>query len=204
MELALRRDMEEQRLISDRHLEAMGRDMRDIIYSDELTTNVDANKLLRNTLTLTFRAHRIDDWSFYDETKLMGEGAVSYCRFDEHPGLDNIASWVHDQLIKVFEQDQTSMGQITDILTSRGTHIGTIIYLPEAIEHFSHHATRLGQSFTVRLTAHPFFIEKLPNVKLFFITEEDVLIDFFFWRVAAVPRALLASSSSSASEPCGC
>lgn len=185
--------MEEHRIRSDRHLEAMGRDMRDVIYSDTLTTNIDANRMTRNQLTLTFRAHKVREWNFYDETKLMGDGALSYAKFTE-PEIESVCGWVRDRLVGKYGK-VVSPEELTELMNAEGSKIGTVVYIPEATEHFYHATTQFPTPLSMKLTAHGYFVEKLVNVKLFFITEQGLLIDFFFWRVApSIPQGPAASS----------
>lgn len=178
---------------ADSNLAQMGRYMRDIINSIGET-----NEYEDVSVTQEFVYARINDWSFFDESQIAGTSITKYIpsTCTDYPELESIATWVC-ACMSISLDDVFEVEHVMNLPGLPGSKLPIVSYNAQAVEKFMYTVKHDAHSTQLELTAHPFILYKFKNLKLYFITEGDLLIDFFFWLVLPAPATTASSSSHS-------
>lgn len=177
----------------------MGRYMQDVINSvgeSSIFEDVQVSKGFTHFL--------IRDWSFYDERYIAGDGVLRH--IDTHviramPELESISTWVY-VFMSPFIRHPFDPEQIQNLHLIPDSKLPKATHNKESIEKFTYTIKHPNEAPsappTLVLEAHPFILYKFKTIKLYFITENDILIDFFFWHIPLAPprTEALASASS--------
>lgn len=178
---------------ADHNLSRMGRYIRDIFDSAG-----ESNKPQSVSDANLHKHKTIHDWSFYDEHFLEGSALtdrVSKDFLDKRPELKSIATWIYEHMSQFIEQ-QFDVEYILNLHELPESKCPQATHNPEAEKTFVHHlkhelpsssssssSLEDDQEMSWMLTAHAFMLYKFDALKLYFITDGPLLIDFFFWQV---------------------
>lgn len=178
---------------ADFNLSQLGRFMRDVSTSAGETNFyqefIHEKKLLHV---------RISNWGFFHEEKIAGSSLIDYIPkyLQMYPEIEGISRWLYIH-ITPFLNTPFDIERILNLHSIPESKFPKVQYNSEAYEDFSYKVKAIPS--TIILKAYPFILDKFPALKLYFIIEENLLIDFFFWHVSPLLLAEEQAASSSSS-----
>jgi len=183
---------------ADQHLTLIGKRLRYIFNTPGLS-DVYAFESAGTPVTHV----KINDWSFYDEACIKGTSLTKHIPgvIKEFPELEAVCAWLMPFMTPYFNKpfELTKVQTLHELPYSKFPQVR---YNPEATESFEYHIKHKlipGTPHSLMLIAHPFILHKYVNLKLYFITHENILIDFFFWQARSEDLRVLSLPSSSSS-----
>lgn len=146
---------------------------------------------------------KINDWSFYDERYISGTSLYKHIpdALKAHPELVTICSWL-TPFMTPYLNNPFDVAQVETFHEQPYSKFPQARYNVEAAETFVYTIKCRDLPNTplqLTLNAHPFTLFNYVMLKLYFITHDEILIDFFFWPVNSEVRSVLLSPSSSSS-----
>lgn len=173
----LQSDKEIQRKTAETHFRQIGMLLSAAPAFDHYNRDIDPLK--QGMLTQAFKDHLIESWAFYDPFYLHGSKATQRCIWPT-PALktkvENINRFVSAALNGLIDKPQSIDTLVTVVESIE--NIGKVIYLEGSQQKCTIRHPDLPSAIV--LDAHCFFISSLPSVKLILMTEQTILVDYFF------------------------